>query len=84
MKTCKDTLAHMLEYLDGDVGAELRAKLEAHLDGCQPCEEFLRSYRETPKLCRKALARRMPQEVADKLSALLRQEWSKGTKPSGS
>jgi anti-sigma factor RsiW len=81
MKTCKDTLAHLLDYLDGDITEDLRARLDKHFGGCQPCEEFLKTYRDTPKLCRKALVKKMPEEVANKLSELLRAEWEK--KPQG-
>lgn len=84
MKTCKDTLAHLLEYLDGEVSDELKSKLDRHFGGCQPCEEFLRTYRDTPKLCRKALMKKMPDELADKLTDILRAEWaSRGKKPEG-
>ena len=46
--------------------------LQEHLDGCPPCVDFVRTYRATPGLCRKALAKPMPQEVAEKLNAFLR------------
>jgi anti-sigma factor RsiW len=75
--TCKDSIARMLEYLDGELSGELRQKLEAHLGGCSPCEDFLKTYRATPGLCRKALAAKMPDEVANKLTAFLRNEMKK-------
>ena len=75
--TCKDSVEVLLEYLDGDLTGELRARLEAHLGGCTPCEDFMRSYKATPALCRKALAREMPSEVATKLTDFLRHEMSK-------
>jgi anti-sigma factor RsiW len=74
MTTCRDTIDLLLEYLDGGLEPEVRARLEAHLGGCSPCEEFLASYRETPTLCRKALATRMPATIANKLSDFLRRE----------
>jgi anti-sigma factor RsiW len=73
--TCKESIALMLEYLDGGLGDDLRAKLEEHLGDCTPCEEFLASYRATPSLCKKALlARKMPEAVAQKLTDFLRKE----------
>lgn len=74
---CKDSVELLLEYLDGELDAELRVKLEAHLGGCSPCEDFLKSYSATPGLCRKALVRDMPQEVANKLTEFLRLEMNK-------
>lgn len=72
--TCKESIALMLEYLDGALTDELLTKLKEHLGGCTPCEEFLASYRATPQLCRKALARKMPDAVASKLTEFLRKE----------
>lgn len=75
--TCKDSIELLLEYLDGELNGELRARLEEHLGGCSPCEDFLKSYKATPTLCRKALAREMPREVAAKLTDFLRAEMAK-------
>ena len=75
--TCKDSVELLLEYLDGELTAELRIRLEAHLGGCTPCEDFLKSYTATPGLCRKALAREVPKEVAAKLTDFLRREMGK-------
>lgn len=75
--TCKDSVELLLEYLDGKLTAELREKLEAHLSGCSPCEDFWKSYKATPAICRKALARELPQEVANKLTEFLRREMKK-------
>ncbi|MGV3620380.1 MAG: anti-sigma factor family protein [Archangium sp.] len=75
--SCKDQLNLLREYLDGELTAEMKAKLDAHFGGCTPCEEFLKSYRATPSLCRKALAKKMPQSVADKLTSFLREEMKK-------
>ena len=73
----------MLEYLDGDLSAELRVRLDEHLSGCSPCEDFLKSYRATPTVCRKALAKKMPEEVATRLTDFLRAELSKPQGSSG-
>ena len=78
--TCKDSVELLLEYLDGKLNPELRAKLEAHLGGCSPCEDFWKSYSATPALCRKALAREVPKEVAAKLTDFLRKEMGKPCK----
>lgn len=72
MYSCKDSIDLLLTYLDGDLPGEERAKLEEHFGGCEPCEEFLATYRATPELCRKALAAKMPEEFARKLTSFLR------------
>ena len=80
VSTCKDSVELLLEYLDGELTPELREKLEEHLGGCSPCEDFLKSYRATPGLCRKALARDVPREVAAKLTDFLSREMGKAGK----
>lgn len=74
MTTCRDTIDLLLEYLEGGLTEEVRAKLETHLGGCTPCEEFLATYRQTPKICKKALVTKMPREIAGKLTDFLRRE----------
>ena len=73
MFNCKDSIDKLLEYLDGDVAPEVKQHLDEHFQGCAPCEEFLKQYRETAPICRKALLKsKMPREFADRMSALLR------------
>ena len=37
---CGEVLGVLSEYLDGDLAAERRAQLEAHLQGCDVCRRF--------------------------------------------
>lgn len=67
----------MLEYLDGQLTPDLKQKLEEHFSGCSPCEEFLASYKATPSVCRKALANKIPDSVAQRLTDFLRAELKK-------
>ena len=71
MINCKDSIDRLLHYLDGDLSDEVRAELEEHFGDCEPCEEFLATYRATPELCRTALATKMPEALATKLTAFL-------------
>jgi anti-sigma factor RsiW len=72
MFNCKDSIGLLLALLDGEMSPEEERHLQEHLRGCGPCEEFMRSYRATPGLCKKALAARMPTEVSSKLTDFLR------------
>jgi anti-sigma factor RsiW len=72
MYTCQDSINLLLDYLDGEMAPELAAALREHLEGCEPCVEFLHSYEATPRLCRKALEARMPESVAERLTDFLR------------
>ena len=77
MYSCKYSIHVLLDYLDGEMSAEEQRRLEEHLAECPPCVEFVRSYRATPGLCRKALAAKMPEELSRKLTEFLRERIKK-------
>ena len=75
--TCKECLDLLTDYVDGNLDAEVQRALDAHLGACSPCEDFVATYKATSSLCRKALARAMPESVAEKLRTFLRAEIGK-------
>lgn len=74
MFTCKESIDLLLDYLDGDMPEEQARHLEEHLAACPPCIDFLRTYRATPDICRRALQKQMPQELSERLRDFLRQK----------
>jgi len=40
----------MADYLESALTPEVIAELEAHLEGCEPCVAYLRTYRRTEDL----------------------------------
>lgn len=66
-----------MDYLDDTLPAEESERLEEHLRACPPCVDFLRTYRATPDLCRRALEKEMPVELSEKLTEFLRQKIGK-------
>lgn len=72
MYNCKDSIEFLLEYLDGTLPEEEAKQLHEHLVGCSPCVDFLKTYKATPKLCKRAMAKSMPEEMAQELSKFLR------------
>jgi anti-sigma factor (TIGR02949 family) len=72
MYTCKDSINLLQDFLDGELTPEDTQHLREHLQGCAPCVDFLRTYRATPGLCKRALAQKMPQEMSSKLTEFLR------------
>jgi len=72
MYNCKDSINLLQDFLDGELSPEDAQHLKEHLQGCAPCVDFLRTYRATPGLCKKALAKKMPQEMSSKLTEFLR------------
>jgi anti-sigma factor RsiW len=74
MTSCRDSVSLLLDYVEGHLPDDVRVRLERHFGDCQPCEDFLKSYQATPRLCRKALAAKMPEALAAKLAAFLKNE----------
>lgn len=46
-RSCREIFARLSEYLDEELDPGLCGPLEAHLDGCAPCQAFLESLRRT-------------------------------------
>jgi len=77
MFTCKESVDYLLKFLDGEMPEDEARHLEEHLQACPPCVDFLRTYRATPILCKRALQAQMPQELAERLTEFLRQKCRK-------
>lgn len=75
--TCKECIDLLLDYLEGELPVDVRARLEAHMGGCESCDTFLKQYSATPGMCRKALAAQMPENIAKRLTDFLRVEMEK-------
>ena len=75
---CRHTVDHLLDYEEGTLSQPLRAALERHLAECPRCVEFLRSYRETPHIVRRATAAELPPEVSGRVWARLAAAWEVG------
>jgi anti-sigma factor RsiW len=73
---CRDTVGAMMDYVDGRLDADVRTALEAHLRVCPRCVEFLRAYRVTPLIVRRATEGHLSAEralrVQEQLQALIK------------
>ncbi len=68
---CKECVDLLGDYVEGNLPPGQAEALEAHLSLCMPCITFVRTYKATRKLCRKALAKEMPAELMGALSSFL-------------
>ena len=50
MISCSDFMAEMGDYLDGEMAAEIRVQIEAHLSHCRTCQIVYDSTRKTVKV----------------------------------
>lgn len=51
---CRALMAHLDDYLAGDLAPETAAECEAHLRRCTDCANYLRSYEKTIRLAKEA------------------------------
>lgn len=71
--TCKELVGQLLEFLDGDLSTEQRARIETHLCGCQPCAAYVESYRLVIEVGRrlKSAPADLPPHVAVRMRTVL-------------
>ena len=54
--TCREVAEFLMEYLDGSLSPDSRARFDAHLHTCADCQAFLDQYRTTIAAERAAFA----------------------------
>lgn len=69
---CQKLVDLLTDYLEGELADDERAHLEEHLAFCPPCVDFLKSYKRTGPMCKKALQAKMPESMQQALSEVLR------------
>ena len=72
---CRQVLARLSDYLDGDLDAETRTAVERHLQGCLPCLAFADTLRRTIELCRRHRPTVLPRPLTASARAELRRAW---------
>ena len=71
---CDEIVNLLVDYFDGDLSSDTARRLEEHIDCCPPCVRFIDAYRNTGKICRRALRVQMPRSVKSTLFQFLRAE----------
>lgn len=79
--TCKDAIALLADYLEGELGPSLLTEFERHLSTCAPCVAYLNTYRQTRALGAAAGRVEMPEEMRVRLRRLLLEWLQKDTPP---
>ena len=69
---CRSGVDLLMDYLEGELPAELRERIEAHVAGCDKCTAFVRSYQATPRIVREATNIAPPDALGESLIAFLR------------
>ena len=69
--TCRDVIDLLLDYLDGNLGADRVEQLERHLLDCPPCIAYLNTYKRTRELTGRVARAEMPEEMKARLREFL-------------
>jgi anti-sigma factor (TIGR02949 family) len=69
--TCKEFLQELNQYLDEDIDAELRCKLESHVNACPNCFVIFDTTKRTIQVYKGMEAQTIPSEVHSRLMAAL-------------
>lgn len=48
--TCRELVAFLLDYFEGQLAQGQRTKFEEHLKRCPPCLAYLKSYQQTVEM----------------------------------
>lgn len=78
---CFEVLERLSDYLDEDVSEETRARIEAHLRGCDWCERFGGRFQGAVEELRQTLDAQttVPREVSQRLARALDDEDASST-----
>ena len=54
--SCREVVEIVTDYLEGALSPDVRTRLEAHLEACDPCREYIEQIRTTARLAASAEA----------------------------
>lgn len=74
--TCKELVELVTEYLEGTLSADVRARMDQHLAGCDGCTHYLEHMRQTIRLTGQVREENLSQPQRDDLLRLFR-DWKK-------
>ena len=80
MLTCKDFLKDLSDYLDENLDAQVRAKLEKHITECPNCWVVADTARKTIKIYKGMDAYPVPPDVESRLMKALEKKMAAGKK----
>jgi predicted anti-sigma-YlaC factor YlaD len=72
---CDELLRMLNDYVDGDIDPSVCARLEEHLEGCDPCRVVIDSIRKTIILYKEEGVTEIPIPFRERLHDTLRERW---------
>ena len=78
MLTCKDFLRELSDFLDENLDAEIRARLEQHMTECPNCWVIADTTRKTIKIYKGMEPYPIPSDVEERLMKALERKMASG------
>jgi len=69
--TCRELADALLDYVAGDVSADVCESIRVHLECCQPCVVLVETYKITIEVTHRLPARPMPPSLCERLNRCL-------------
>jgi len=80
---CKEILAALSDFVDGDLDPELYAALKKHFADCNPCQLVVDNVRQTITVYKSGRPLELPVELHERLHRALRARWAMAFPPAG-
>ena len=80
---CKEILAALSDYIDGDLDPELCRDLKKHLADCNPCQLVVDNIHQTLTVYKSGRPLELPAELCERLRSVLRERWRLKFPPAG-
>lgn len=71
---CKKIFRSLSEYIDGELGPDMKKKFERHIKNCKPCVDFIMSFEKTIDLCKKYPSKCPSEKIKKEVRSFLRKE----------
>lgn len=68
---CKELVYLLEDYADGTMEERLRQELAVHIEACEPCLNFLRTYEKTRNMCRHIRPDEIPEDLRSRLKSFI-------------
>lgn len=76
MKSCKELLEGISEFVDGSASDELCAQIRRHMEGCENCRVVVNTTNKTVQLYKgDELLEELPADFKERLHGSLRDAW---------
>ena len=70
---CRELAELLLDFLNNELPADFCERIRQHLAECPPCVIYLETYQITIKLSRQLTPPKLPEGLAQRLQAMLKQ-----------